>query len=117
MRGPVLTFKRAKRLRRDMTLPEVILWEHLRKGRLKGLQFRRQHPIGVYILDFYCPAARLAIEIDGEGHFHPDQQAHDSARDAWLDTRQVRVLRVPAAGVLDEEALFGVLEQISAAAA
>jgi very-short-patch-repair endonuclease len=98
-----------------MTLPEVVLWECLRKGRLNGLQFRRQHPLGSYILDFYCPGARLAIEIDGQGHYHPDQQLHDRARDAWLRTKAVRVLRFPATSVLDKEALSGVLEEISAA--
>jgi very-short-patch-repair endonuclease len=98
-----------------MTLPEVILWECLRKGRLNGLQFRRQHPLGSYILDFYCPAARLAIEIDGEGHSHPDQLRHDRVRDAWLSSKSVRVLRFPATSVLDSEALPGVLEEILAA--
>ena len=96
-------------------MPEVILWECLRKGRLKGHQFRRQHPLGSYILDFYCPAARLAIEIDGEGHYHPDQQRHDSARDAWLGSKSVRVLRFPATSVLDNDALGGVLDEILAA--
>jgi len=60
-----------------MTLPEVVLWQELRRGKLKGLQFRRQHPIGPYILDFYCSAARLAIEIDGASHSSDVQAKHD----------------------------------------
>jgi very-short-patch-repair endonuclease len=116
LRGAVLTFKRAKRLRREMTLPEVVLWDCLRKGRLSGLQFRRQHPIGSYILDFYCPMARLAIEIDGQGHWRPDQQRHDTARDAWLQSESVRVLRFPATSILDGESLSGVLAEIVDAA-
>jgi very-short-patch-repair endonuclease len=59
------TFERARELRRQMSLPEIVLWQALRKARLGGLRFRRQHPIGPYIVDFYCPAARLAIEVDG----------------------------------------------------
>jgi very-short-patch-repair endonuclease len=100
-----------------MTLPEVALWDCLRKGRLSGLQFRRQHPLGSYILDFYCPLSRLAVEIDGEGHGHPDQQRHDRARDAWLRSRAVRTLRFPATSILDRDALLGVLGEIAQAAA
>ena len=62
MRASILTFKRARTLRRKMTLPEVLLWQELRGGRLNGLHFRRQHPVGPYILDFFCAAARLAVE-------------------------------------------------------
>jgi very-short-patch-repair endonuclease len=116
LRGAILTFKRAKRLRREMTLPEVVLWECLRKGRLNSLQFRRQHPIGPYILDFFCPSARLVVEIDGEGHGHPDQERHDQARDRWLAVKGLRVLRIPASSVLDKEGLHGVIFDIAEAA-
>ncbi len=117
MRAKALTFKRAKRLRREMNLPEVVLWDCLRSGKLNGLRFRRQHPIGAYILDFYCPSAKLAVEIDGEGHAHPAQTDHDRARDNWLASQGVRMLRFPATAVLDEEALLQVLGEIAAAAA
>jgi hypothetical protein len=73
MRAPTLTFKQARKLRRDMSLPEVILWEHLRRGGLSGMHFRRQHPAGPYVLDFYCAASRLAIEVDGAAHDLPGQ--------------------------------------------
>ncbi len=116
MRAPTLTQKRARRLRRQMSLPEVILWDCLRKGRLTSLRFRRQHPLGLYIVDFYCPSARLAVEIDGEGHGHPDQERHDQARDRWLASEGVRVLRIPAASVLDDDELIGVLRNIEATA-
>ena len=85
MRAPSPTFKRARELRRKMTLPEVVLWRALRKGRLAGLRIRRQHPIGPYILDFYCPSARLAIEVDGSVHDITAQVRHDERRAAWLD--------------------------------
>ncbi|HEX2256668.1 MAG TPA: endonuclease domain-containing protein, partial [Afifellaceae bacterium] len=96
MRAPVLTFKRARALRRDMSLPEVKLWQHLRRGQLANLRFRRQHPIGPYILDFYCPAARLAVEVDGWVHDNPEQGRHDERRQAWLAGRGIKVLRLAA---------------------
>ena len=116
MRAKILTFKRARRLRKGVSLPEVVLWDHLRQGKLNALRFRRQHPMGAYILDFYCPSARLAVEIDGGGHSHSDQARHDFARDRWLVGKGVRMLRFAAAGVLDNEALPSVLGEIAAAA-
>ena len=117
MRAPVLTLKRARQLRREMTLPEVLLWERIRGGRLNGLRFRRQHPIGPYILDFYCTSARLAVEIDGAGHDHESQWAHDKRRDRWLGENRIRVLRTPARDILNDEAIEGVISSIAQAAA
>jgi very-short-patch-repair endonuclease len=68
--------------------------------------------MGVYILDFYCAEVRLAVEVDGEGHSHPDQVRHDQARDRWLESQGVRVLRFAASAVLDEIALDGILNEI-----
>ncbi len=96
MRSPVLTLKRARRLRREMTLPEVMLWQRLRGRKGEGPTFRRQHPVGAYILDFYCPAARLAVEIDGAGHDTADQARHDARRDAWLASQGIEVMRIVA---------------------
>ena len=117
MRAPILTLKRARKLRRRMTLPEVLLWEKLRGGRLNDLRFRRQHPIGPYILDFYSSLARLAREIDGAGHEHPQQRAHDERGDNWLAENGIRVMRIPAADVLNDETIEGVLVSIARAAA
>ena len=114
MRAPARTIGRARRLRRTMTLPEVILWQHLRLG-LAGLRFRRQHPIGAYVLDFYCPAAKLAIEVDGFSHDTPERIRHDDARAAWLNERHIQVLRIPARHVLDPAQLPLVLEAIASA--
>jgi very-short-patch-repair endonuclease len=83
-----------------MTLPEVLLWKVIRGRRLGGWLFRRQHPIGPYVLDFYCPAARLAVEVDGAVHGLADKAASDAVRDQWLAGRGVRVLRLPATDVL-----------------
>jgi very-short-patch-repair endonuclease len=96
-----------------MTPPELRLWGVLRGDTLGGPRFRRQHPMGPYILDFYCPAAKLAIEVDGEGHGHPDQAGHDLRRDRWLAEQGVRMLRVAAVDVRDS--LDGVVADVMAA--
>jgi very-short-patch-repair endonuclease len=116
MRAPEITFTRARALRRNMSLPEVVLWQVLRRGQIAGLRFRRQHPVGRYILDFYCPYLRLAIEIDGSAHDRPGQVAHDERRQAWLKRQGISVLRIPAKDVLRDETLDGVLRGIEAAA-
>ncbi len=117
MRAPILTLQRARALRRKMTLPEVILWQALRAGRLKRLRFRRQHPVGPYILDFYCAAARLAVEVDGSSHDHQEQARHDERRDRWLADNNIKVLRVAAREVLRSEGLEHVLTSIEQVAA
>jgi very-short-patch-repair endonuclease len=98
MDAPRSTKAFAKGLRRRMTLPEVLLWRCLKGRRLAGRHFRKQHPLGPYVLDFYCDELRLAVEVDGEGHsFDP---ARDERRDAWLAARGVRTLRIRTATVL-----------------
>ena len=92
-------FKAAKRLRRDLSLPEVKLWQILRKKPL-GLKFRRQHPVGKYVLDFYCAAAKCGFEIDGIAHEMGDRAARDVERDAWLAQHGIEVVRIPATDVL-----------------
>ena len=74
------TMTRARALRRSLSLPEVILWQALRGRRLGDARIRRQHPVGPYILDFYCEAARLAVEVDGSGHEQQDQARHAKLR-------------------------------------
>jgi very-short-patch-repair endonuclease len=100
-----------------MTLPEIVLWQALRKRRVAGLRTRRQHPIGPYILDFYCPSARLAIEVDGSAHDIAAQFRHDERRAAWLAESGVRILRIAAMDVLKDGRLEGVLLDIEQAAA
>lgn len=89
-------------LRRALTLPEVLLWNAIKGRRLVGLHFRRQHPIGRYVLDFYCGAARLAVEVDGQGHGFGDRPQRDERRDAWLLAQGIRTSRIPASVVLDD---------------
>ena len=83
--------ERAKTLRREMTPWESKLWVHLRANRLGGFHFRRQQIIDGVIVDFYCHAARLVVEVDGSGHL--DQQEYDQARDAHLTDLGLKVLR------------------------
>ena len=98
MTSPPHMVQFARRLRSEMTAAERTLWAMLRRNQTE-LRFRRQHPIGPYVLDFYCAAARLCVEVDGPGHEELEQVEHDLARDAWLRSHGVRVLRVTAAEV------------------
>ena len=100
MEAPDKTVARAKRLRRAMTLPEVLLWREIRPSLHPEVHFRRQHPIGLYVLDFFCSTAALAIEVDGDSHGMGDAPARDRRRDAWLKAQGVRVMRLSARDVL-----------------
>jgi very-short-patch-repair endonuclease len=90
MRAPDITRGRAKDLRRRMSAPERLLW-YMLKGDALGLHFRRQHPVGPFILDFYCASAKLGVEVDGP--MHEETADYDARRDAWLAREGIRVLR------------------------
>ena len=83
----------ARRLRREQTDEEKELWHALRAGRFAGFKFRRQHLLGKYFLDFYCPAAKLSIELDGFQHGLPEQRQHDEEREKFLASEGVEELR------------------------
>ena len=87
-----IKIQRAKELRSQMTQEEKILWQHLRANKLNGLHFRRQQIIDGFIADFYCHAARLVIEVDGE--IHQQQAEYDEERDQVLSARGLRLLRI-----------------------
>lgn len=93
------TVRKARRFRREMTLPEVLVWQRLRKAPM-GIKFRRQHPVGPFVLDFYCPSVKTGIEIDGIAHDMGDNPQRDVERDAWLREKGIRVIRIPAQDVL-----------------
>ena len=82
-----------KTLRNNLTPAEAALWKHLKGKQLEGRKFRRQHSVGNYILDFYCPSEHLAIELDGQGHFETSQAEYDRDRDMFLNHFGIRVLR------------------------
>ena len=89
------TVAKARALRRAMSPAEVALWQILRT-RPAGLKFRHQHPAGPFVLDFYCAAKKLDVEIDGDSHEMGDNPARDERRDAWLRAKGYRILRIPA---------------------
>jgi very-short-patch-repair endonuclease len=85
------TQERARELRRDQTPAKQQLWARLRSKQLYGLKFRRQHPIGQFIVDFCCVSCKLVIELDGDSH--ASQKEYDQGRTAWLESRGYRVIR------------------------
>jgi len=89
----VTLLQHCRRLRQESTDAERLLWRLLRNRQLIGVKFRRQHQFGPYILDFYCPERRLAIEVDGGQHAYDGMAARDAARTEYLETRGIRVLR------------------------
>lgn len=103
--------KRARRLRKSMTEEELLLWSDLKTFRQHGIAFRRQAPIGPFVVDFLCRKAMLVVEIDGDHHGEDEQWDHDVDRDAWLSSHGYTVLRfwnADARGSLDAvvEAIF-----------
>lgn len=104
---------RAKQLRTQMTPAEKLLWQHLRNNRLNGLHFRRQQIIDGFIVDVYCHAAKVIIEVDGDVHQH--QRDYDEARDRHFQINGLTMLRLTNEAVRDR--LDDVLSQIHAACA
>ncbi len=92
----------AKALRKSMTDAEKALWRKVRRKQVYGLQFYRQKPLLSFIVDFYCPQAKLVIELDGAQHFKPDHQLKDQARNGQLAALGLRVLRFDNLQVLKE---------------
>jgi very-short-patch-repair endonuclease len=97
-------------LRVQFTPAEARLWKYLQGGQLEGRKFRRQHSIGAYIMDFYCPAERLVIELDGSAHDGEDAWRRDEARTAYLEKMGIQVVRFENRQVMEN--LEGVLAVI-----
>lgn len=95
------TVKLARKLRSEMTLPEGKLWIELRK-RPSDYKFRRQHPAGQFVLDFYCASLRLAVEVDGLAHDGAKAVSRDKRRSAWLRERGIATTRIPAREILQD---------------
>ncbi len=90
----------ARKLRKNLTAAEARLWAALKNRQLEGLRFRRQHPVGNFVLDFYCPACKLVVEVDGE--IHDRQKEYDAARTAKLAEYGYKVLRFSNQRVINE---------------
>jgi very-short-patch-repair endonuclease len=110
LRQPIKQVKRARLLRKEMTLPEVLLWIQLQK-RPGGQKFRKQVPSDPYTLDFACLKARLVIEVDGEAHNRGDQPQKDVVRDRVMTERGFRTMRLPVYEVLNnmEDCLISIV--------
>ena len=115
MRDPKILNRKSKKLQRKELRnanigPEAVLWTYLRKGKLLGKKFRRQQSIGPYIVDFYCPECRLAIELDGAPHFTDRGAEHDAKRNAYLKDCRIEIMRFENQAIRDD--IENVLELI-----
>ncbi len=99
-----------KQNRSNLTPPEAELWKHLQNSTLDGRKFIRQHSIGNYILDFYCPQEKLGIELDGRDHFTDNGYEADTKRTEYLNSLNIKVIRFENKEVFNQ--LEGVLEEI-----
>jgi len=100
--APASTLVKAKRLRKRQTLPEKILWQELRNTKFLGLKFRRQAPLGPFIVDFLCAEKMLIIEIDGESHFLPGAAEYDAHREEFLRGHGFEVVRFSNAQTISD---------------
>ena len=108
-----LIFERAKQLRSNMTPAEQIVWECLRGKKILGLRFRPQHPLDLFIADFYCHPLKLVIEIDGGIHKSKDQKEYDIGREAELERWEIKIVRFTNEEVeSDIELIIRKIEQI-----
>ena len=103
--------QRSKQLRNNMTDAEKHLWTKLRMGQLKGCHFYRQKPIGEYIVDFFCPRAKLVVEVDGGQHFSDETIEYDKIRDEYMRSLGLKVLRFTNTEVMKN--IDGVVESIN----
>lgn len=103
---------RRRDLRNNQTEEERLLWSKLKNKQLKELKFVRQYSVGPYILDFYCPKLRLAIELDGDQHTEAEAVEYDKARNAYLETVDIKTLRFWNNEV--HENIHGIIDKISA---
>ena len=102
--------QRRKELRNNMPQAEVLLWSCLQRRQLMGYKFRRQHGVGAYVIDFYCPKLKIGIELDGDSHFREGGQQYDANRDKFIASFGIHVVRI-----LNDEVytnLDGVVEQL-----
>ena len=100
-----------RNLRSNLTPAEIRLWKCLQNKQLDGLKFRRQHSIGSYIVDFYCPEERIAIELDGEVHFNSVNEQYDLQRDEYIKSLGIKVMRFKNSDVFEK--IDNVLNEIS----
>jgi very-short-patch-repair endonuclease len=86
--------EKRRKLRNSMTEEEIILWSRLKNRQVEGLKFRRQYSVGPFVVDFYCPDRKLAVEVDGGGHFERDAVIRDRRRQKFIEKYGIGFLRV-----------------------
>jgi len=99
-----------KKLRNNMTVAEIVLWKYLKRSQLDDRKFRRQHSFGDFIMDFYCPSEKLAVELDGAIHFTPEGIINDEIRTTFLNYHGITVIRFENDAVLKN--IQSVLDEI-----
>lgn len=105
--APDSSFLKARELRKNETAAEKVLWERLKNNQVKSYKFRRQHPIGLYIADFYCHKLKLIIEVDGDYHLSDDQILKDSERTSSLNESGLQVIRFKNEDIIEDiESVF-----------
>ena len=102
--------ERRRSLRRQMPKAEVLMWSRLKSKQLDGFKFRRQHSVGSYILDFYCPELNLAIELDGDTHAGKQAENYDQKRQQYIELFGIRLIRFTNFQVIEN--MEGVLQEI-----
>ncbi len=102
--------EKQRRLRNDMPAAEAVVWSRLRRKQVCGCKFRSQYNVGSYVLDFYCPALKLTVEINGDSHFVADANDYDQQRQAFIESFGIRFLRFTNKQVYEN--LEGVLQTI-----
>ena len=85
--------QRRKTLRKNLSKAEAIMWNHLSRRQMNGYKFRRQHSVDQYVIDFYCPELKLAIEIDGDSHFMSGAEVQDKIRQEYIESFGIKFLR------------------------
>jgi very-short-patch-repair endonuclease len=100
-------------LRNNPTVHEHLLWERLKGRQVNGLKFRRQYSVGPYIIDFYCPEVKLAVELDGSVHFVDDRPEYDANRSGFIERFGIRIVRITNDAI--ERDIEAVLAEITAA--
>ena len=103
--------EKRRRLRRNVPKAEAVVWSRLKGKQLLGYKFRRQYSVGPYVLDFYCPSLKLAVEIDGDSHYKMSAQDGDQARQAYIESFGIGFLR------FTNEEVYQELENVLAAIA
>jgi len=102
--------ERRKKLRRDVPFCEKKLWQFLKGKQLQGIKFRRQFGIGPYVVDFFCPRHRIAIEVDGDSHYEENAEKNDRLRTSFIESKGIRIVRFTNTDIVEN--IDGVIETI-----